>query len=88
MAVNLKRQKSAPGSMRRFRNWDDFVVACERKEIPRDLCSPGAVAADYGITRQAVHDAMWGGRVKSIYVEGGYCMLVRSSCVRTWGGVD
>jgi len=88
MALSLKRQKGTPPTVQRFRDMGEFVAACERREISHDLVSPGWAASHYSISRQAVHDAIWCGRVRGIYVEGGYVFLSRRSCERAWGGVD
>ena len=88
MGYLVVKQKGAPKTVRRFRSMAEFVTACERREIPHDLYSPGWAANEYGIARQTVHDAIWAGRLEAIYVEGGYVFVVKSGCERLWGSVD
>lgn len=52
--------------------------------VPDDIFSPGYIAQAFGITRQAVHAAVWAGRVDAWYVEGGYVWISYASCARIW----
>ncbi len=55
--------------MKRYRTISDMLAAFERGEIPRNVISPGAVAAALGITRQSVHELCKRGTLPAWYAE-------------------
>lgn len=66
--------------MKRFRTIADMLEAFERGEIPRNVISPGAVAAALGITRQSVHELCKRGTLPSWYAER--VILIDSAAVQ------
>lgn len=84
MPVSMKKQRGFPGSVQRFRTMDEFVEACKAGKVPEGLFSPGFIAAEFGLHRQTVHDAVWAGRVEAWYVEGGYLWVGYDSAARYW----
>ena len=66
-----------------YRSMREFLRAVKRGEVPEDLVSPGWVASEVGVSRQAVHQMIGRGGLESWHVLGGY-VFVRVDSVNLW----
>lgn len=83
MTTTLERKRDRMRGYARRHEYlkvDDFTAAVKRGEIPiKGLVSPGWVAHQAGVSRQAVHKAIDQGRIEAWRIRGGYVFVLSSA---------
>ena len=83
MQQRISKQRGVSPTVHRCRSIAEFVGTVQMRQA-RDLVSAGYIASKFGISRQAVHQAIRYGNIEAWYVEGGYVFVSEKSCDRFW----